>query len=151
MDYLNQATKRSGSGVFTSHGGLKERLKSGTSVADLKLVIDHKIAQWGDSEKMRAFIRPKTLFGPENFPGYLSEAHDWDARGRPSLAQATNAKRPSNAAPFDPGGDAEDMHRALRQEALVRGPGQEGAIAKCHAWEEAHGLDKTDFSKREVV
>lgn len=151
LTHLNSALGKSGASAFTSGCGLGERLRKGATVEDAKLVIDFKVAEWAEDDKMRQYIRPKTLFGAENFPGYLSEARDWDARGRTSLAQATNAKRPSNAAPFDPGGDAEDMHRALRQEALVRGPGQEGAIAKCHAWEEAHGLDKTDFSKREGV
>jgi len=95
MEYLNQATERSGVTLFRSYGGLRERLKDGVADEDVRLVIDFKRAQWGHDERMRAYIRPKTLFGKENFPGYLDEARGWDARGRPSF----NGDRPPTQNP----------------------------------------------------
>ncbi len=59
------------------------RLGEGWSVEDLILVIEHKAAQWGEDEKMREYLRPQTLFGPEKFPGYIAAAKEWDAKGRP--------------------------------------------------------------------
>ena len=85
LDYLNSRTNRSGASLFTSWGGLRERLKAGATDDDVRVVMDFKIAEWGNDEKMRRFIRPTTLFGPEKFPGYLSDARDWEARGRPSF------------------------------------------------------------------
>ncbi len=85
LEYLNSVTGRSGHTRFRTAPGVQARLQDGASLADLKLVIDHAVARWGNNEKMREYIRPKTLFGPENFPGYLAAARDWEARGRPSL------------------------------------------------------------------
>ena len=85
MEHLNRATKRSGPSLFRTYGGLKQRLVDGASVGDCLMVIDHKVAQWNGNEEMRPYIRPKTLFSPANFPGYLAEARQWNSRGRPSL------------------------------------------------------------------
>jgi uncharacterized phage protein (TIGR02220 family) len=87
MAHLNAVTGRTGPSTFTSHGGVKERLRAGVPLTDLMLVVDFKAAEWSSCEKMRPYIRPKTLFSPENFPAYLSEAKDWEARGRPPMAR----------------------------------------------------------------
>lgn len=49
------------------------RIKDGYSLPDIETVIRHKCAVWGDSEKMRQYLRPETLFG-NKFEGYLSDA-----------------------------------------------------------------------------
>lgn len=43
----------------------------GYTEADMKTVIDKKVAEWIGSDKMRAFLRPRTLFG-DKFREYLS-------------------------------------------------------------------------------
>lgn len=48
---------------------------SGRTIADVRAVIETKHAEWQDDDKMRRFIRPKTLFGG-NFESYLSEAKE---------------------------------------------------------------------------
>ena len=92
LDYLNRATAREGASRFKSYAGLRARLEDGATDDDIRLVVDFKSMQWANDEKMRQFIRPKTLFGPQNFPGYLSEANAWNAKGRPSLTD-NNGKR----------------------------------------------------------
>jgi len=39
-----------------------------------KGVIDYLVLKWKDDSYMRQYLRPATLFGPEKFPEYLSEA-----------------------------------------------------------------------------
>lgn len=46
---------------------------SGRTIDDVRAVIAAKHAEWQDDDKMRRFIRPKTLFGG-NFESYLSDA-----------------------------------------------------------------------------
>lgn len=48
---------------------------SGRTIEDVRAVIETKHAEWQDDDKMRRFIRPKTLFGG-NFESYLSEANE---------------------------------------------------------------------------
>lgn len=49
-------------------------LSEGYAVEDLCAVVKYKGAGWIDSDKMREFIRPQTLFKRERFDEYLSEA-----------------------------------------------------------------------------
>ena len=82
LDYLNERTNRSGPTAFKSGDGLRARLTDGATDDDVRLVIDCKIAEWQDSDKMRQFLKPATLFSVKHFPAYLTEAIDWDQRGR---------------------------------------------------------------------
>jgi len=85
LDHLNAVTERSGAAKFTSPTSIKERLKDGARLDDLLLVIDFCRAMWWGDRKMETFIRPKTLFGKENFPEYLVRARKWRDDGRPAL------------------------------------------------------------------
>jgi len=85
LDHLNAVTERTGAARFTSPTSIKERIKSGAALEDLLLVIDFCRAMWWGDAKMETYIRPKTLFGKENFPEYLVRARKWDRDGRPSL------------------------------------------------------------------
>lgn len=51
---------------------INARFKEGFTLEDFKKVIDNKVAQWGKSEKMCVYLRPKTLFSG-NFESYLNE------------------------------------------------------------------------------
>lgn len=42
------------------------------TIDDFKRVIDIKVAEWGNDEKMSKFLRPETLFGPK-FESYLNQ------------------------------------------------------------------------------
>lgn len=86
LDHLNDRTERSGAARFTSARAAKERIRDGASLADLTLVIDFCHALWWGDARMETYIRPKTLFGKENFPEYLVRARKWEEDGRPPLA-----------------------------------------------------------------
>ena len=85
LDHLNEITERTGPAKFTSPTSLKARIADGAGLEDLLLVIDFCYAMWWGDAKMETFIRPKTLFGKENFPEYLVRARKWRADGRPPL------------------------------------------------------------------
>lgn len=83
LEALNGTCKREFRITKANLRYINGRLGEGWSVEDLILVIEHKAAQWGEDEKMREYLRPQTLFGPEKFPGYIAAAKEWDAKGRP--------------------------------------------------------------------
>jgi len=88
LDHLNRLTERTGVARFTSPTSIKERVRDGAAREDLLLVIDFCYAMWWGDPKMETFVRPKTLFGKENFPDYLVRARKWHSDGRPSMKLA---------------------------------------------------------------
>lgn len=54
---------------------IRARLKEKFLRSDFESVIDYKISEWKDSQKMKKYIRPATLFG-EKFNSYLMESKD---------------------------------------------------------------------------
>ena len=67
------------------------RLAEGYTVEDFVAVIDKKCAEWLHDPKMRAYLRPETLFGPK-FEGYLNAPE----RGKNDGIAGTSAeKRPT--------------------------------------------------------
>jgi len=85
LEHLNDVTERTGPARFTSPTSIKARVQDGATLEDLLLVIDFCHAMWWGDPKMETFVRPKTLFGKENFPDYLARARKWRNEGRPTL------------------------------------------------------------------
>ncbi|MGO5051444.1 conserved phage C-terminal domain-containing protein [Lachnospiraceae bacterium LCP25S3_G4] len=50
---------------------IKARLNEKFTIDDFKTVIDNMFAEWGADEKMKAYLRPQTLFGTK-FESYLN-------------------------------------------------------------------------------
>lgn len=50
-------------------------LRDGYAADDIRSVVAMKCREWNDRERMRPYLRPKTLFGPENFEQYVGELH----------------------------------------------------------------------------
>jgi uncharacterized phage protein (TIGR02220 family) len=73
VSYLNQKT---GSSFKPETKETKRligaRLKTHT-LGDCKKVIETKVAQWQNDEKMKAYLTPTTLFAESNFEKYLNE------------------------------------------------------------------------------
>lgn len=76
--YLNDKkdSKKPFEFTATNLGYVEARLKEGFKLEDFKIVIDFKIDEWKNNDKMKKYIRPETLFGSK-FNGYLvaSESH----------------------------------------------------------------------------
>ena len=62
---------------------IRARLREGFSVNELMLVVDYKHEHWNGTKDYQ-YMRPKTLFIPGNFPGYLQIATRWETKGRPA-------------------------------------------------------------------
>jgi len=85
LTYLNEKSRTPFPMTKTHLKNIHGRMKDGYEPAQMKLVIDFKAAQWQNDDTMWEYLRPKTLFGPENFVGYLTGAEGWDKKGRPRL------------------------------------------------------------------
>lgn len=82
IEHLNKVTGASyRPGSAATRRNLDARLREGFTVEQLTSVIDTKAAQWLNDEKMRAFLRPQTLFGSK-CEGYVAEGAT--AKAKPS-------------------------------------------------------------------
>lgn len=74
IQYLNtKAESKYKSSSKDNMKHIKARWNEGYRLEDFFSVIDIKVAEWKDSEKMAPYLRPKTLFGT-NFESYLQQA-----------------------------------------------------------------------------
>lgn len=84
LAHFNRVTKSSYRDSKTTMGYIRGRLAEPEYTADdLILVTDYATAKWFNDPKMCDYLRPKTLFGPENFPEYHQKALKWNEAGRP--------------------------------------------------------------------
>lgn len=84
LNHLNTVTSSSFRDGKSTTGRIKARLAEGYSVDDLILVTDYLTAKWLNDPKMCDYLRPKTLFGPENCAEYFTMAKKWRDSGRPA-------------------------------------------------------------------
>jgi uncharacterized phage protein (TIGR02220 family) len=92
LGHLNAAT---GSNFRQSKSALENinaRLRDGHTVSDLCAVVDFKAREWAGTD-MAQYLRPKTLFAPEKFPGYLIAARSPPARFSDTTRQNITALR----------------------------------------------------------
>lgn len=101
LEYLNDRAGRKFRQVTTNLKFPRTRLREGFELADLKLVVDLKVAEWKDDPGMDQYLRPHTLFS-EKFESYLQAAlrakenPAGAARSGPGLTpESTNDKRRS--------------------------------------------------------
>lgn len=74
INYLNQKTgTRYRASTKKTQMCVRARLAEGFDVDDFKTVIDSKVEQWGNDERMSEYLRPETLFGTK-FESYLQNA-----------------------------------------------------------------------------
>ncbi|MFC4387500.1 conserved phage C-terminal domain-containing protein [Gracilibacillus marinus] len=74
IDYLNKKTgKRFSPKSQANRKLINGRLAEDRTLEDFKNVIDVKVEQWLNDDKMQAYIRPATLFAQKNFENYLNE------------------------------------------------------------------------------
>ncbi|KEY58475.1 conserved phage C-terminal domain-containing protein [Serratia sp. DD3] len=84
LDHFNQVTNSSYRDGKTTMGYIRGRLGEDYSAEDLILVVDYLTAKWLEDPKMGDYLRPRTLFGPENCAEYFEKAKKWRASGRPA-------------------------------------------------------------------
>lgn len=87
LDHFNRVTNSTygkGGRTKSTLGYIRGRLAEDYSPEDLMLVVDYLNEKWSKDGKMRDYLRPKTLFAPENCVEYFEKARKWDSAGRPS-------------------------------------------------------------------
>ena len=90
LEHFNRVTNSSygrGGRTKTTIGYIRGRLADNYSAEDLMLVVDYLTAKWADDSKMSDYLRPSTLFGPENCVEYFEKASKWHASGRPKCVK----------------------------------------------------------------
>lgn len=73
LQFLNEKTGRNFEPVDETLKPIMARLRSGSTVEDLRAVIAKKCREWAGDEKMAQYLRPKTLFNATNFANYKGE------------------------------------------------------------------------------
>ena len=84
IDYLNQRLGTNFRATANdTYSKIHARINEGYKLDDFKRVIDNKIADWYGDEKMRKYLRPSTLFGPQ-FESCLNQrcSKPWTANER---------------------------------------------------------------------
>lgn len=71
-------------------------LSHGYSLEEIKGVLDLKIGQWLNDQRMKHWIRPKTLLSPQNFESYV---HEFRARPKVNGLQAGRYRPAQNHFP----------------------------------------------------
>lgn len=100
LEHFNKVTNSSygrGGRGKTTLGYIRGRLAENYSPEDLMLVVDYLNEKWANDSKMCDYLRPKTLFGPENCAEYFDKARKWSSAGRPSWV---NGRWSKDAAAF---------------------------------------------------
>ena len=87
LQYLNARSNCNFREVATNLDLIKVCLKTGATVDQCKQVIDAKVSGWGGEVDMRDYLRPKTLFNPQNFEQYLGALgrKSWYELGRRAI------------------------------------------------------------------
>jgi uncharacterized phage protein (TIGR02220 family) len=70
LDYLNQKAGRKYSATPANTKLIIARVREGATVDDLKAVVDMKVGEWLNDQKMEQYLRPATLFNAEKFGQY---------------------------------------------------------------------------------
>ena len=86
IDFLNETAKKHSVNLAYRHSpasrnAIVPRLREWVEY-DLKLVVEHKCAEWLKDKKMKEFVRPTTLFAPTKFEAYVNAARAWVASGK---------------------------------------------------------------------
>lgn len=98
LKHLNLVSGSRFQNCSASLDNIRARLREGFTPEELMLVIDYKNEHWKGLKDYQ-YMRPKTLFIPGNFPGYLQVATRWDAKGRPKR-EDWDAARKKNSLTF---------------------------------------------------
>ncbi|WP_318594347.1 conserved phage C-terminal domain-containing protein [Enterobacter kobei] len=98
LKHLNLVSGSRFQNCSASLDNIRARLREGFTPEELMLVVDYKNEHWKGLKDYQ-YMRPKTLFIPGNFPGYLQVATRWDAKGRPKR-EDWDAARKNNSLTF---------------------------------------------------
>ena len=71
IEYLNEKAGKNFKLVESNKKHINARIKEGFTLDDFKKVIDNKVTEWKNDDKMNQYLRPETLFSSK-FQSYLN-------------------------------------------------------------------------------
>ncbi|MEQ5403071.1 conserved phage C-terminal domain-containing protein [Providencia rettgeri] len=102
LNHFNKVTNSSYRDGKTTMGHIRARLAENYTSDDLILVTDYITAKWLNDSRMSDYLRPKTLFSPENCMEYFEKAQKWHEAGRPVCVNGKWLKPGEVAVSIDP-------------------------------------------------
>lgn len=103
ISYLNEKAGTNYNVTAAVVQRIGELMDAGYTADDMKSVIDKKVSEWKDSDKMRGYLRPSTLFG-DKFEEYVSapvpleiENQQREEEQRREIAEKLQEERSSKA------------------------------------------------------
>lgn len=103
ISYLNEKAGTNYNVTAAVVQRIGELMDAGYTADDMKSVIDKKVSEWKDSDKMRGYLRPRTLFG-DKFEEYVSapvpleiENQQKEEEKRREIAEKLHEERSSKA------------------------------------------------------
>ncbi|MBP0996676.1 conserved phage C-terminal domain-containing protein [Serratia fonticola] len=133
LNHFNSATNSGYKDGKTTMGYIRGRLAEDYTAADLILIVDYLTAKWLNDAKMSDYLRPKTLFGPENCAEYFEKAKKWRECGRPACVDGKWLKPGQSA---DTGGNTERdaaYRRFIGSSLPLKNPGKLEQLVRTEA------------------
>ncbi|OKP30951.1 conserved phage C-terminal domain-containing protein [Serratia fonticola] len=133
LNHFNRATNSGYRDGKTTMGYIRGRLAEDYTAADLILIVDYLTAKWLNDAKMSDYLRPKTLFGPENCAEYFEKAKKWRECGRPACVDGKWLKPGQSA---DTGGNTERdaaYRRFIGSSLPLKSPGKLEQLVRTEA------------------
>ena len=81
IDYLNLKAGKNFKLVESNKKHINARIKEGFTLDDFKKVIDNKVTEWKNDDKMNQYLRPETLFSSK-FQSYLNSEPKQNFNGK---------------------------------------------------------------------
>ena len=81
IDYLNLKAGKNFKLVESNKKHINARIKEGFTLDDFKKVIDNKVTEWKNDDKMNQYLRPETLFSSK-FQSYLNSEPKQNLNGK---------------------------------------------------------------------
>lgn len=77
IEWFNELADKDFRNTETNRQYIKDLLNDGYTKDDIVNVIEYKVNEWKDSEKMNMYLRFSTLLSPNNFERYLQDAKEF--------------------------------------------------------------------------
>lgn len=101
IEWFNELADKNLENTEINRQYIKGLLNKGYTKEDLVNVIEYKVNEWKDDEKMNRYLRFKTLLSPNNFERYLQDAKEFLPSEPQKKKEKSSAKREKIKDPID--------------------------------------------------
>ncbi|ATP35089.1 conserved phage C-terminal domain-containing protein [Ligilactobacillus salivarius] len=101
IEWFNELADKDFRNTETNRQYIKDLLNDGYTKEDLVNVIEYKVNEWKDSEKMNMYLRFSTLLSPNNFKRYLQDAKEFLPSEPQKKKEESSAKEEERKDPIE--------------------------------------------------